>query len=377
MEYISSAISRGGPQKHIFLDALHVQRPSAVRQWWSDDGATVPPVPRDNRDFAFGPMGYYSVKNVRVVPDAITYTDEYMYLDHSIQIGAYRKVDKFKRICEEWQIRIDKFVELYNNFVEVPGPIMMGISQGGRRVWGHWIVQNLAKCLFFLDNFPSGKIAIPRSYFGKHRNFGDILLKSGFPMERIFILERNQGYIFEDLTVLDYLYASHIIHPRAVALLAEAGDRISRLPEYQNSPEPRRQRVFIPRTMQGSRAIANAPEIEDLARRFGFAVVPLGTRSVIEQVKVWREAEMVMSVCGSDLTNMVFTSGPLRIASLTPTWFKDIFFADLASAKGLEWFELFCSVTPDEGTHSSRSVYVNPAFATRLFEALTGETASG
>ncbi len=108
-------------------------------------------------------------------------------------------------------------------------------------------------------------------------------------------------------------------------------------------------RLFIDRaTREPSREIQNISEIAQCAMEKGFVRGPLGRAPFEGQVAIWRSATHFLSALGSDFTGIAFGNSGQEILSITPDFHGDMFFFDLAAAKGMVWHELLCGQIAEE-----------------------------
>ncbi len=75
-------------------------------------------------------------------------------------------------------------------------------------------------------------------------------------------------------------------------------------------------RIYISRARAKSRHVINESEVLDLIKKYGFQTVFLEEMSVLEQVAVFANAEVIIAPHGSGLTNIVFCSPHTKIIEL-------------------------------------------------------------
>lgn len=316
---------------------------------------------------SYRPMTYYVRDEVQIIPPFhIAFTKSELFLDQAFRLNPQEKIKTLGLLSSRWREEIEKFD--MSKFIDrrIEGEVLIASTFGAKDVWGHWVVQQVPRCLLFLEHFPAGRIAIPHVLIG--RTFHEILLRFGVPEEKIVPISRRAPYMIERAVFMDYPYSQHSIHPLGVELLQAGLNKILASKDYEEAASTG-SRVFVERDVNGSRGIKNMSEVADLAKGFGFEVLPLGAKPFLVQVKAWREAEAVIGVSGSDLTNIVFSGESTKAGSLTPVWFRDSFFSDLAAAFGVDWYESFCPDIADNGIKSTFHVPLDEA--RRIFTAIT------
>jgi capsular polysaccharide biosynthesis protein len=93
---------------------------------------------------------------------------------------------------------------------------------------------------------------------------------------------------------------------RSFGASVEAGDRTS-------APE----RIFLRRSSASLRRLVNEAEIvEQLGQRFGFVAVAADTMSVFDQIRLVRNAKILVGVHGSALSNLIFAPNLMNVIEL-------------------------------------------------------------
>jgi len=77
-----------------------------------------------------------------------------------------------------------------------------------------------------------------------------------------------------------------------------------------------RQKIYVSRARAKNRQLINEQEVNDLLTKSGFITVFLEEMSVLEQVAIFVNAEIVVSPHGSGLTNLVFCSPKTKVVEL-------------------------------------------------------------
>jgi capsular polysaccharide biosynthesis protein len=77
-------------------------------------------------------------------------------------------------------------------------------------------------------------------------------------------------------------------------------------------------RVYVARGATPRRRVVNEDEVRELLGRRGFVTVSMDGRSVAEQAAIFAAAEVVVSVHGAALTNLVFARPHTRVVELLP-----------------------------------------------------------
>ncbi|MCO6415928.1 glycosyltransferase family 61 protein [Siccirubricoccus sp. KC 17139] len=236
-------------------------------------------------------------------------------------------------------------------------------SNEGSGTWGHWVAHNFPKIVLAARLLPDSKIAVPAGYANARSNFGALLAMSGLNPNRILYTNDKIVYRLDEAIFVDFLYHEKSIHPLSLDIFGEVASHL----EEQTGNTTRK--MYLSRTTPGKREIVNADQVGDILHGSGFRSVTLGAEPLATQVAYWQEATMVCSVLGSDLTNILFGNENCSVMAITPDWFFDIFFFDLAAAKGMVWNELYCGKMVQEKVPSHLSSFIVQEDALRNFIA--------
>lgn len=111
------------------------------------------------------------------------------------------------------------------------------------------------------------------------------------------------------------------------------------LPHAEKVRTAANERIYISRGNASHRRVTNESEIIDLLKNYGFTIVKLEELSFIEQVSLFRNADVVVGPHGSGLGNLVFSPKGTRVIELFPAATADAFFR-LSRAVELEYYFL-------------------------------------
>ncbi len=122
----------------------------------------------------------------------------------------------------------------------------------------------------------------------------------------------------------------------------------------RTSPQPGNNKIYISRGDVKSRVFPNEPEIRSFLEDRGFVPVQLSGKSVEDQMRLFAEAEIVVSPHGAGLSNLVFAEPGTAVVELfSPDYFNVCYWA-LADLCGLRYFHLTAGRPPEE--HYRRSL---------------------
>lgn len=282
----------------------------------------------------FDNVSFWSIAKVWVSNAFVVYDDDAIYLDGSIDSGAY-KGERSAEIFDSFSQVLTESADQRSNQYENEAALLLHNEGGG--TWGHFLIQNLPKAVLFLERFPAGKVAIPAGLATVGQSsFADALVAAGVRPEQIIPLEAHVSYFFEEVFLVDPIYdfSAHIPHPFALEIF----DSIAMKAASGLAPN-----IFVERTgLPPERCISNQADIDTILARHAVEKVSAGVTTFQKQVSIWKSAEVGITTLGSDFTNIVFCQPNTNILSLSPDWFGDAFFYHIAIVKGLIWNELRC-----------------------------------
>ncbi len=99
-------------------------------------------------------------------------------------------------------------------------------------------------------------------------------------------------------------------------------------------------RIFIERTTS-LRRLVNQDEVRDLCIAYGCQPVQPVKYSLPEQVRLFRDAEVIVGIKGSDFVNAMFCAPWATLVVLSPADFPDPMVWDLSAHGPLNYFELY------------------------------------
>ncbi len=122
----------------------------------------------------------------------------------------------------------------------------------------------------------------------------------------------NINWIVRDSNFIECqrVYTCKVIHYRAKYLTTVIG-------WFNNiiSNRNRITKVFLKRAQRASRHIENEDEVENIAQKYGFAIIDNEQMSVIEQIKLYRNITHLIAIHGAGITNIIFRY-PQRLSLL-------------------------------------------------------------
>ena len=151
------------------------------------------------------------------------------------------------------------------------------------------------------------------------------------PVE-VIAVEHEAKVFFEELFfVTPVSYHPFSKSPEALAYVARSALSIP-LTEVDAQGLPKR--IFVKRAVSGLRDLLNQSEVEQFLGDNGFVSVDTATMPFMQQVELFRNAELVIGCMGASMTNTMFSKAGTGVGYLAPSGWIEPFYWDLAAVRG-------------------------------------------
>jgi hypothetical protein len=175
--------------------------------------------------------------------------------------------------------------------------------------WGlgyyHWFNDVLSTLHETLVLMPSDTIFLMPHGFQKTYG-GDFYLKTlqalGISGDRVVEFDGTESWTFEN-----FWWQPAAVHPddQTPGALQWIGKRIAN--SIPVKPDERPVKIYVSRTLPSARVIANEAELLPLLQEMGFQICRLEEMLFEEQVRLFRNAEVVVGPHGAGFTNLIFS----------------------------------------------------------------------
>lgn len=207
------------------------------------------------------------------------------------------------------------------------------VTASNQNFYWHWLFDILPR-LLMLEDFGKNteKIYIQKRYSFQRETLELLGILSD---ERIISGDRVPIISASRLVVPCHNIASGREFPNWVVLVL----RERFLPHTADKQKIKGRRIYVSREAARFRRALNEGEIIDLLKQHGFSPVRLENLAFAEQVKLFRDAEIVVGASGSGLANLVFCSKGTKVIELFPTSTADANFR-LSRTLNLDYYFL-------------------------------------
>lgn len=249
-----------------------------------------------------------------------------------------------------WLISPDRRIELnitplwnfdFKQFNEIRCVLKRPKQLGGRSLclstdyfnnYFHWMLDMLPKLLVVRDagyQLHDFDHVIVNSQM--HEFQRESLLRMGVRPEQITCLDVANNLIVDEMVVPSMAEQSGIFAREYI-------DKMNQLlvpADTSNYDQP--QRVFVVRSKQKGRSLANEPEVIKLVKRHGFKCIDLDGLTLERQIQLFKSASVVIAVHGAALTNLLFCKKRTRVLEILPDGFFHQMYFYLARMRDLDY----------------------------------------
>ncbi len=163
----------------------------------------------------------------------------------------------------------------------------------------------------------------------------DSLRAVGIPEAKILYVDSADRFQIEHAAIPSMDHASKAIAPWKIETLRRLRDSLPR------TSGACARRLYVSRRNAAVRRLTNESKFEEILRDKGFTVVELESKSWLEQVSMFGEAEVVLAPHGAALANIAFCNPGTLIAEInTRAGYRDFYLQLAASARlSYSWVE--------------------------------------
>ena len=202
----------------------------------------------------------------------------------------------------------------------------------------HWIVDSLPRLLLLKRLYPNCKLIVP----------------AGAPAYTTITLRLLGFHKLIHLNKYEALNISKLIFPEFSApqefqdpsLINQVKNLIR--DSFSITKVKALRRIYVSRSRQNIRKIANERDLIDLLTKLGFETIFFEDFTFEEQVKIMMETAVMISVHGANLTNMLFMNPGSLVIELMNKNFNNHCYHSLASATSLDYLTIPCELVKPE-----------------------------
>ncbi len=242
----------------------------------------------------------------------------------------------------------DNFIENKNSFKIFDDIYILG-SNSGNNYYSN-LLHFLPRLFFNKSN--AIKIAIHRNSSNKYRTFLKAIINS---------LNIESNFVFLDD---DFYYFKNSQFPQFINL----NDSIKILKNFFNPKTnlENSKKIYITREDSSYRKIINEGDVVTLLRQNGYKVINPQLYEIEEQIKIFSDAEKIISPYGSNLANIIFCKPGTEIFEISPPFNEnekvfDLRYSNLSKINDLKHQKVFADTVDVEKHSEIAKKYIHPS----------------
>ncbi|HEX8429576.1 glycosyltransferase family 61 protein [Hymenobacter sp.] len=286
----------------------------------------------------FNPYHIYCLRNVHVTWDGAVFHNLRLF-GPSIVHRRFRSRFQDTLLLRQW----------LGEKVRVTGTaIAVCHNQWSTENYYHWLIDSLPRLLALRSAYPGIKLLLPQ--VSDIHPVPEFITTSarllGFPNQLPLNSQQilnAHSVVMPTLTATSLTQRPELVRQVQQELLAALG---------MEPTQPFR-RIYAARAAGFLRNLRNEPEVEEWLRQEGFEKVYFEELSLLEQVRLMRETEVLLAVHGANMTNMLFLPSTSKVIEIHNKEYGDPCYLRLASCLELEFYICPCTgVDPRLGNQS-------------------------
>jgi len=206
----------------------------------------------------------------------------------------------------------------------------------------HWLIDCLPRLLILKEKFPGYLLLLPKDRPPFMETTATIM---GF--HNYLYIEKNQ--ILDAHKVIVPEHAAHTLFHDPASILRVRNELLDGLGCIKKKPQ---RRIYISRSTQRKRRVANESEVRDIVRKYNFEIIHFESMTFEDQVVLMQEAEVVIGVHGANMANILFMQPKcivvemLNANAVNPLYFR------LSSYLNLAYYALPCDHIIEESLNT-------------------------
>ena len=240
---------------------------------------------------------------------------------------------------------LDNFIKNKDSFKSFSNVFVLGSSLSDN------YYRNMITFLprIFFINKKNIKLAIHRNSSNKFRNFLEILFKQ-MQIKVQFIYLDNGFYKFINSHIPEFLD-----HSKSIKIL-------NSLRIIQNK---KKEKIYLTRQNSAFRNLVNEEDVVDILKKKNFRIIDLNNLSIVEQIELFSNSEIIVSVSGSSLTNIAFCSPGTKVIEIIPKYNFDYEknlktrFSNICKLLNLNYSSIEADPINLESSNSKSQIFIN------------------
>lgn len=214
----------------------------------------------------------------------------------------------------------------------LPGRTAIAVTPEAVGNYYHWLIDLLPR-LLLLREAEGGFDGFDRILINGAgaRYERESLAALGLPPEKVRYVNERQRFQVKAAAIPSMDHAGKVIAPWKIKALRDLRDGLTK------GGRPGARRLYVSRRNAAVRRVVNEEALRPLLEQAGFALLELDSRSWVDQVQMFADAEVVLAPHGAALANIAFCHpGALITEITTRAGYRD-FYRYLAASASLQY----------------------------------------
>lgn len=200
----------------------------------------------------------------------------------------------------------------------------------------HWIADSLSRLYIIRENIDDYTMLLPDN---PPKFILDSLLF--FKIKKIKFIEKDEYLFVSSLYIQNYAAGSGHQNPEILKGLRTIFSNNSAFdPRKLDS----KKLIYVSRSKQKSRLISNETDVINILNKYGFEIVHFEDHIFSEQIRVMKNAEVVITSHGANVTNVLFLPQNARVLELIRNIKPNFCYWTMCDTLGLKYYYQLCSV---------------------------------
>jgi len=236
---------------------------------------------------------------------------------------------------------------------DLSGPLFHLVARHGfdydQPNYGHWVNENLPqlRCLHFYEHNSSESVKILINSASPSW-IEEYLVQLGYDETRI--IRWSGGPLQVNKLVLPNLKYIHSfdVDPNPLGKQWARDISLERFRKTENINSPRR--IYLSRQGGPRRMVENFDELSVLLNQYGFEIIRPESLTLLEEIELFHNAEVILGVTGSNLAGIVFSMKSKLIEILPPDKHLIVYYT-MSNELGIEYW-YYNGISPMENYNS-------------------------